>query len=191
MPTQTPWGPAQTVKKYCTGINLYSTAGHGGFKVSTKKNLQVHPALRIQDGWYEEDCDFGRVVLAFPELFSQEWIQQAHSMMKNYNPDQYQEWYRQTRNCPDYEVEMSESHVLRRRQFQHENRNFYIVVSASGCGGGMLECYSVRGGRNQDGNYAGLDRKTFLVRDGEYNARGEFGFVIDPFRHMEKKEESR
>ena len=52
---QTPWGISQGATVYAKGIESHSTAGHGGFKLSTERNGQVHPLLRAMEGWYEED----------------------------------------------------------------------------------------------------------------------------------------
>ncbi|WP_410489633.1 DUF7007 domain-containing protein [Agrobacterium tumefaciens] len=41
----------------CTGgSNSHSTASHGGFRLSADRNRAVHPLLRADDGFYEEDC---------------------------------------------------------------------------------------------------------------------------------------
>lgn len=188
MPTSTPWGPAQSTTKYGRGINLYSCAGHGGFKVSAKLNERVHPALRRADGWYEEDCDWARVAVSFPEVFAASQINGAHSTLKNYFPDAYEEWYRH--NCCDesYSIPPAESRVKRERAFRAENANRYIVLSASNSKDqpGLVECFAVLGGRTPQGQYASEDRVTFLVSATEYEKRGEFGFVIDESKHLRK-----
>lgn len=67
--TSTPWGRADYRYKYCSGINSYGTPGHGGFKVSAKMLAKMPEALRNPDGWYEEDCEACKVIIAFPHLF--------------------------------------------------------------------------------------------------------------------------
>jgi hypothetical protein len=67
MPTTTPWGVAQYTTNYGTGINSYSTAGHGGIKVSDKLNKQIPIEFRNADGWYEEDCESNIVHYFFYE----------------------------------------------------------------------------------------------------------------------------
>lgn len=68
----TPWGKATNKTEIVSGIVFYSTSSHGGFKVS-KERLAVMPdALVNPDGWYEEDCEYCKVVLAFPEHFTPE-----------------------------------------------------------------------------------------------------------------------
>lgn len=68
----TPWGKATQKHEIAPGIVFYSTNSHGGFRVS-KERLAVMPdALVNPSGWYEEDCEYSKVVLAFPEYFKSE-----------------------------------------------------------------------------------------------------------------------
>jgi hypothetical protein len=69
--TQTPWGKAQYRYKYARGVTFYGTAGHGGFKVSPSMLKKMPRKLQNPTGWYEEDCEWCKVALAFPELFPQ------------------------------------------------------------------------------------------------------------------------
>jgi len=66
----TPWGKPDHAVRYGTGIVFYSTPSHGGFKVTPTLNRKMPDHLRLADGWYEEDCDWCRVALAFPALFT-------------------------------------------------------------------------------------------------------------------------
>lgn len=91
MATTTPWGPSQETSRIAKGITFYSTAGHGGFKLSAGRNAIIRSAIkdktwgqRGHDGWYEEDCDAAIVVMAFPEHFSPEKVQIAAKMIKSY-----------------------------------------------------------------------------------------------------------
>lgn len=65
----TPWGKSQYSKQYVRGIVFYGTPGHGGFRVSKTKQAKMPEALRLDNGkncgWYEEDCDYALVVMAF------------------------------------------------------------------------------------------------------------------------------
>lgn len=88
MATSTPWGPSQETTRIARGITFYSTAGHGGFKLSAGRNAIIRKevkdrtwGLRGHDGWYEEDCDAALVVMAFPEHFSAQQIQNAAQMV--------------------------------------------------------------------------------------------------------------
>jgi len=92
MATQTLWGQAQQSKKIAKGIMLYSTASHGGFHVSNTRQKDMLPFFKLEDGWYEEDCDWCLVILAFPEYFKPSEYVDAISCMKNWHPDRYEEW---------------------------------------------------------------------------------------------------
>lgn len=114
MGTRTPWGTSQDEKKYARGIMWYSTAGHGGFHLSPSVNSQVPEILRIEDGWYEEDCDWALVAIAFPELFIKDYAN-AISTMKNWHPDRYEKHF-------GVELRPDESYV-RQRQTRKEEAN--------------------------------------------------------------------
>lgn len=101
--TATPWGNAQQVVRYAPGVNFYSTAGHGGFKLSKRINDLLIPQYLKQatwsglglKGWYEEDCDWAIVVIAlsswpgFRAAFDQGEIERAHESLKQYHPAEY------------------------------------------------------------------------------------------------------
>lgn len=88
--TVTPWGQAQTVTKIAPGINFYTTASHGGFKLSEGRNKKVSQKLKESTwqglglkGWYEEDEDQLIVVITFPEFFTSEQISFATICLLN------------------------------------------------------------------------------------------------------------
>ena len=93
MGTTTPWGTAQHSKRYARGIVFYSTAGHGGLHVSPGRNMQVPEALRIADGWYEEDCDCALVIVAFPQFFPAEEYAAAIQSVRDWHPDRYEKHF--------------------------------------------------------------------------------------------------
>jgi hypothetical protein len=84
----TPWGKVQIKTKITRGINFYSTAGHGGFKVSKTWLSKMPKHLVNEDGWYEKDCEWCKVVLAFPELFGDE--------IKKHAQDTFDYWFNKT-----------------------------------------------------------------------------------------------
>lgn len=92
MGIETPWGTAQDSKQHAEGIMWYSTAGHGGFHLSPEVNSRVPEALRIEDGWYEEDCDWALVAIAFPDIFIKEYAN-ATRTMRNWHPDRYEKHF--------------------------------------------------------------------------------------------------
>lgn len=71
--SNSPWGKIQHVDNVARGINIVSTAGHGGAHLSKTWLKKMHPALvsggMNQAGWFEEDCEILKVVCSFPEVF--------------------------------------------------------------------------------------------------------------------------
>lgn len=75
-PTHSPWGAIQDAEQIMAGIWLIDTAGHGGFHVSAER-LEASQFMRNfaplsfngqgKRGWFEEDCDWCFIPLAFPD----------------------------------------------------------------------------------------------------------------------------
>lgn len=119
----TPWGPPQGTTIYAEGVVAHTTAGHGGFKLSGNRNAQVHPMLRTQDAWYEEDSAWAAVAVAFPDLFTGFEQRCAARTLKDWEPDAW-ETISGTRLAP------GESHTKDRRAFDQQHANDWIVISA-------------------------------------------------------------
>lgn len=75
----TPWGSSQTVDRFACGVLFASTASHGGFYVPLALLEKMPAAARAyarrwsgSEHWYEEDCAYHLVRLAFPELAEEE-----------------------------------------------------------------------------------------------------------------------
>jgi len=101
--SHTPWGAADHVRTVADGIVDVQTPGHGGYWLSAAR-LEVLRAKfpELSDSfagfpWFEEDCDWAYVALAFPEHFDAkhldaagktlEWIK-ARAIEKQYiNPE--------------------------------------------------------------------------------------------------------
>jgi hypothetical protein len=72
---QTPWGISDYYKEYGPGIIFYGTPSHGGFWLSQSRLLEMPEEIRVVKlthdfkTWFEEDCDWSLVALAFPEYF--------------------------------------------------------------------------------------------------------------------------
>lgn len=80
---RTPWGKAQAVQTIADGIWRVTTAGHGGFKLDRSRNAQVPADVRQPGGWYEEDCEWAHVAIAFPSHFSEAEVKAAHETRAN------------------------------------------------------------------------------------------------------------
>ena len=91
--TSTPWGTAQTARHYGQGIIQYSTAGHGGFHVSSGLLRKMDEDMRgdayAPVGWFEEDCAWCMVVLSFPERFTMEMRFAALDTLRSTYPQQF------------------------------------------------------------------------------------------------------
>ena len=96
MSIETPWGAAQHVREVAPGITRYDTASHGGYHLSSERVAEMPEPLRkfqpwAGPNWYEEDCDWAVVALAFPQFFPADAIPAALATIKNYQPDIYEQ----------------------------------------------------------------------------------------------------
>lgn len=78
--SHTPWGQAQTINVIAPGITHVTTASHGGIHLSPERMAQM-PA-EYQDTWaggpwFEEDCDWAKVAVTFPEHFEAKTVEAA------------------------------------------------------------------------------------------------------------------
>lgn len=97
MTIQTPWGIAQHSREIAPGIVSYSTASHGGIKLARERLEQVPKAWRDfasswshgwGSAWFEEDCAWAGVAIAFPEHFEAGHVEAARRIARAYGlPD--------------------------------------------------------------------------------------------------------
>lgn len=174
MSCSTPWGSSQLATIYAEGMVSHATAGHGGFHLSAERNARVHPMLRNDTPWYEEDVEWAIVALTFPELFTTYERKNANEAIRNSWPDAWEEFHGQ-------ELLPGESRTKDRRDFERQHAGDWIVVSAilSDHHPGMTEVVATIGGTRSNR----ADERRFLVPSAEYADRGSFGFVIDDARH--------
>ena len=77
---RTPWGVSDYADIVAPGIVFYSTPSHGGYKVD-KTLLATIPKKYVNaSGWYEEDCEALKVVLAFPQYFTADKVELAREL---------------------------------------------------------------------------------------------------------------
>jgi hypothetical protein len=174
MTASTPWGGSQMAVIYGEGVVAHSTAGHGGFHLSADRNAKIHPLLRKDSPWYEEDCEWAIVALSFPELFAGYERSIAEKTIRNTWPHAWEAIH-------GTKLTEGESWARDRQAFDERHAADYIVMSAifSDQNPGMTEVVAVVGGDRKSGN----DERRFLVPSDECAGRGRFGFVIDPARH--------
>lgn len=172
----TPWGGSQPATIYAEGVAAHVTAGHGGFHLSAERNAEVHPLLRKDIPWYEEDCEWAIVAISFPELFTAYERSLAEKTVRNTWPEAWEN----IRGCPLAE---GESWAKDQRAFDQRHAADFVVMSTIGSDqhAGMTEVVAVVGG---DWSRDAGERR-FLVPSDEYAGRGPFGFVIDLARHAE------
>lgn len=176
MSASTPWGASQMAVIYADGVVAHSTAGHGGIHLSPDRNAKIHPLLRKDAPWYEEDCEWAIVAISFPELFTGYERSLADKTIRNTWPDEWEAIH-------GTKLAEGESWTRDRRAFDQRHSADQVVVSAifSDQHPEMTEVIAVVGGDRRSGE----DERRFLVPSIEYAGRGRFGFVIDPLRHAE------
>ena len=85
----TPWGRADQIENVGEGIYFASTPSHGGYYVPSALLPAItaaHQARALKwsgsRNWYEEDCEWASVAIAFPHLFDQRAREAAAATMK-------------------------------------------------------------------------------------------------------------
>lgn len=176
MSASTPWGGSQMAVVYTEGVVAHMTSGHGSFHLSTERNAKVHPLLRKDTPWYEEDCEWAIVAMSFPDLFTAYERSTAEKIIRNTWPDAWEQIHGRS-------LAEGESWARDRRAFDQRHAADYIAMSAilSDQRSGMTEVVAKIGG----GHIRGGEERRFLVASNEYAGRGQFGFVIDLARHTE------
>lgn len=152
----------------------HHTASHGGFHLTTERNAKVHPLLRSDEGFYEEDCRWAAVAITFPALFTTYERRVAEKTLKDCDPDKWEA-------TTDVVLAPGESHEKDSRSFEAAHADDWIVIAAlhSDHQSGMTEVIATRGGRRDPH----IEERRFLVPSAEYQV-DRFGFVIDESRHV-------
>lgn len=169
MATSTPWGAAQDSKKYATGIISYSTASHGGFHLSKTRQEEMPEVLRNPSGWYEEDCEWCKVVIAFSRYFEPKELLQAYDTLRDWFYETYEAY-------TGLSLKAGESYRKDRMLFEKKHKNDWIVISAltNKNDDNLVDVTATKGGkRGWD-----IPERDFIVTAAEYKGRNRFGFVI-------------
>lgn len=170
----TPWGGAQSATVYAEGVVEYATASHGGFHLTPERNAAVHPTLRSEGGWYEEDCGWAAVAITFPDLFTAFEKRCAETTLKDCFPDAWEAIFEAV-------LGLGDSYEKDRRAFAAAHAADWVVISAirSSHHAPMVEVVATLGGRRDPR----AEERRFLVPSTEYEVDRPFGFVVDPARH--------
>ena len=175
------WGQADSKTRYNTGINFYTTPRHGGFKLSDGVNEKMPEYFRNAGGWYEEDCEWAKVCLAFPTFFTNWEIYNAEKSLRSYDHVAWEAHFHRP-------LEEGESRSKDEVIFKERHKNDYIVISASMVDRELgedkssprkVKVYATIGGDRE------LEAKQFIVMEKEYAQRSHCGFVIDLKNHQE------
>lgn len=182
------WGKPDTATEIAEGIVWVSTPGHGGFALSHQRQAEMPAHLRVDQGAYEEDCDWCMVVLAFPHIvpaylraITSKWSvdrlnQCADETLRNWHPARWEQHTGKT-------IEPGQSFQRDQQRFREQHAADFIVCTAwgdwaEGVPAGMVGVWATEGeDRSKEGKY-------FLVPADEYAARGD-KFVIDLAKHQE------
>lgn len=172
-PRTSPWGGVQTATEIAPGIWQVSTASHGGLKLSRQRNAAMPVYMRTPGGWYEEDCAWALVAVAFPAAFKAADVTAATDTLRNWFANEYERFFGVT-------LTPAESRQRAQEQFERDAADKYVVRSAWGDWAlfvprGMVGVVATLGGK------AGAER-WFLVAADEYAG---CNFIIDPARHAE------
>lgn len=83
-----PWGPIEETKEVAPGIDWVSCAGHAGFRLSYGRYMSMPMRWRqcsfTNNEWFEEDCSWCAVVLAYPEFFNSGMVQAAKNTFNRF-----------------------------------------------------------------------------------------------------------
>lgn len=94
--TYTPWGKADSSRRFAPGVVAYSTPSHGGFHLTPEREAELDARLRqvgisaeqarfgYEPGWYEEDCAAFAVMFGFPELFPHMDPEESLTILKHW-----------------------------------------------------------------------------------------------------------
>jgi len=169
MATSTPWGVAQDSTKYAPGIISYSTASHGGFHLSKTRQDEMPEVLKNPSGWYEEDCDWCKVVVVFHQYFSTNDLLQAYDTLKNTFYEAYEQFTGITLNP-------GESYGKDEVLFFEKHKNDWIVISAltNEDDKNLVNVTATKGGKRGHG----IRYRYFIVMAADYGKQRQFGFVI-------------
>ena len=89
-PTGSPWGRIQTCEQIHPGIWHVTTASHGGLYLSDDRVEQMKLLLGDdyntfcgEPQWFEEDCDWALVAIAFRNEFDSKRVQGAINLSRS------------------------------------------------------------------------------------------------------------
>lgn len=131
-PEHSPWGAIQTARQRLAGVWQVTTPSHGGFLLSDERQAAMPDVLRRDDGRYEEDVHWTRVILAFETELARTADPHfdleaplAHRIARNWLPEAYAAFTGEA-------VTPRESYVLCRRAAYEAAIGAYVSCAAYG-----------------------------------------------------------
>ena len=92
----TPWGKSTHRSEVAPGIEYHETSSHGGICLSPERLSEMPATLKTPSTfypagspWFEHDLEWCRVVLAFPGVFRDMMVKDAHEFMRAGHPAIY------------------------------------------------------------------------------------------------------
>lgn len=79
-----PWGEVQEIIEYRKGLSFYSTAGHGGYRLTKRYNEMIPKEYRNIDGWYEEDQEALKVEYFLADIIQPVCIESIREDLEQY-----------------------------------------------------------------------------------------------------------
>lgn len=183
--TMTPWGKSQGATVYVEdGIYDHSTSSHGGMKVYAKLNKLIPEPYRNQDGWYEQDSEYAKVIVSLPQFFTKRELTKALDTVINWYPDEYEK-------VTGNRLHAGQSRVRDEQLFHAKHARDWIGIAATNVedGKNLTAVIASIGGersRYENGRNITVETKTFMVPREEYSKGWQpYGFVIDESKHPE------
>ncbi|MGO9233739.1 MAG: DUF7007 domain-containing protein [Methylocella sp.] len=201
MNTPTPWGAAQHIEHVADGIDIVSTASHGGIMLDPNRvaamPAYMSNASHAGPSAYEEDHDWCMPVLIFENEVRTYYTKTKHpdiaavftsakASLRNWRPAVYEQFY-------GVALKPEESYTGAKKQFYEENKNNWIAVAAWGdwhkdVPAGMVAA-AARLGCDAE-KRSSKERRFFLIPASEYSPRPSdttprFAFVINLEKHKE------
>lgn len=81
---ETPWGQADDIRILDDGLLFCSTPSHGGFHLDAERNALIQEGWRSEDGRYEEDCEWAKVAVTFPQGFDDQDLEAANKVIGHF-----------------------------------------------------------------------------------------------------------
>jgi hypothetical protein len=161
LPKRSPWGKPDYGYRLADGITQIGTPSHGGIHLSRARQAKMPGYFKAEcaDGnWYEEDCAWCVVAIAFPDAFDAKSQDAAKDTLRNWFPALYEYHY-------DVKLKPGESFKRDEETFARESVNMFVPRTAWGDWEGTTPkgFVKVLAERKADGA-----RKYFLVPKDEY-----------------------